>query len=200
MMERSLRVSTKNGIDSACVVAQLDNIRIAIWKVENMKFNEFSYRHGKEILKLQHPSQMKEIVSILGNLAPFPHGEKKGVTVKDHLVAAFLGKGWEKEGKVDFKTEKKDYVDLCKWNIAIEMEFSRFEMFFRDFFRFMLLYQRRKIDLGVIITLDEMAYQRWEGEAKSYKSARASFQKLTDFLNGDYCSIIDVPLWCIGIE
>ena len=164
----------------------LANTHNAIRKVEYMKFNDYSYRHGKEILKLQHPSQLKEINSILDNLEPFPHGEKKGVTAKDHLVAAFLEYGWEKEGKVDFRTEKKDFVDLCKWNIAIEMEFSRFEMFFRDFFRFMLLYQRRKIDLGVIITLDEMAYQRWEGEAKSYKSARASFQKLTDFLKGDY--------------
>ena len=57
------------------------------------------------------------------------------------------------------------------------MEYSRFEMFFRDFFRFMLLYERQEIDAGVIITLDEMAYLRWKGEAKSYKPARASLEK-----------------------
>jgi hypothetical protein len=73
-------------------------------------------------------------------------------------------------------------------------------MFFRDFFRFMLLHERREIDVGIIITLDEMAYQRWQGEAKAYKSARASLQKLVDFLRGDYSSVVNVPIWCIGIE
>ncbi len=80
------------------------------------------------------------------------------------------------------------------------MEWSRFEMFFRDFFRFMLLYERRQIDLGVILTYDEMAYHRWSGEAKPYKSARASFQRVTDFLSRDYATVVRVPLWCIGIE
>jgi hypothetical protein len=103
-------------------------------------------------------------------------------------------------GEGDFSADKKDALDLCKWKIAIEMEFSRFEMFFRDFFRFMLLYERREIDVGIIITLDEMAYQRWKGEAKSYRSARASLQRLVDFLQGDYSSVVRVPLWCIGIE
>ncbi len=80
------------------------------------------------------------------------------------------------------------------------MEFSRFEMFFRDFFRFILLYERQEIDVGVIITLDEMAYQQWSDGVPSYRAARASLQRLVDFLKGDYSSIIKVPLWCIGIE
>jgi len=80
------------------------------------------------------------------------------------------------------------------------MEYSRFEMFFRDFFRFMLLYERKEIDAGIIITLDEMAYQQWHEGVNSYKSARASMQRLTDFLKGDYSTIVKVPIWCIGIE
>jgi len=111
-----------------------------------------------------------------------------------------MAHGWEAEGEADFSTDKRDALDLRKWKIAIEMEFSRFEMFFRDFFRFMLLYERREIDVGVIITLDEMAYQRWEGGVKSYRSARASQHRLVDFLKGDYSSVVRVPLWCIGIE
>ena len=100
----------------------------------------------------------------------------------------------------DFSTDKRDALDLCKWKVAIELEFSRFEMFFRDFFRFMLLYERREIDVGVIITLDEMAYERWQGGVSSYRSARASLQRLIDFLKGDYSSVVRVPLWCIGVE
>ncbi len=95
---------------------------------------------------------------------------------------------------------KSDSLDLAKWKVAIEMEFSRFEMFFRDFFRFMLLYERRVIDVGVVLTLDEMAYQRWQKGVSSHKGARASFQRLVDFLQGEYSSVVRVPLWCIGIE
>jgi len=165
-----------------------------------MKYNEYSHRHGKELLKILHPNILKEIHLILDNLEPFPHGAEKGKTVKDHITEAFVAKGWEKEGKADFRTDKKDALDLCKWRVAMEMEFSKFEMFFRDFFRFMLLYERREIDVGIILTLDEMAYQRWAGEAKAYKSARASLQRLIDFLKGDYSTIVRVPIWCIGIE
>lgn len=165
-----------------------------------MKYRDYSHRHGKELLQILHPDIYKEIHSILDSLEPFNHGLKKGITVKDYLAAAFVEKGWAKEGRANFQTDKEDYLDLCKWKIAIEMELSRFEMFFRDFFRFMLLYEKKEIDVGIIITLDEMAYQRWNGEAKAYKSARASLEKLTDFLRGDYSAIVNVPIWCIGIE
>ena len=165
-----------------------------------MKFNDYSHRHGKELLEIIHPDIVKEIKTILNSLEPFPHGAKKGITVKEHISNAFLKNGWEKEAKAYFKTNKKDYIDLYKNRVPIEMEYSRFEMFFRDFFRFMLLYERQEIDAGVIITLDEMAYERWKGEAKSYKQARASLRKLTDFLKGEYSFIVNVPIWCIGIE
>ena len=165
-----------------------------------MRFSEYSHRHGKELLQVLHPQVFEEIQAILVELDPFSHGSIKGTTVKQHMTDAFISHGWEKEGRAEFSSNKKDYLDLYKSKIAIEMEWSRFEMFFRDFFRFMLLYERKHIDVGIIITYDEMAYQRWEGEAKSYKSARASLQKLTDFLKGDYSTIINVPLCCIGIE
>lgn len=165
-----------------------------------MKFEEYSHRHGRELAQLLHPDVYKQVRDIIQELPTFPHGSKKGVTVKEHLGAAFAKCGWKCEHKIDLSRGKDDYLDLYKDRLAVEMEWSRFEMFFRDFFRFMLLYERKEIDVGIIITFDEMAYQRWQGEAKSYKSARASLQKLTDFLKGDYSSVVTVPLWCIGIE
>ena len=153
---------------------------------------EYSHRHGKELLRVLHPTVAAEVKKTIADLPRFSHGKKKGVTVKRHITNAFLSCGWEAEGRADFRTDKDDYLDLCKRRVAIEMEFSRFEMFFRDFFRFMLLYDRREIDAGVIITLDKMAYQRWKGEAKAYKAARASFPKLVDFLKGDYSSVVTV--------
>jgi len=165
-----------------------------------MKYTEYSHRHGKELLQLIHPNIVKEVHTILDDLEPFKHGAQKGKTVKSHISDAFISKGWGKEGRADFNTDKDDYLDLCKWKVAIEMEYSRFEMFFRDFFRFMLLYERREIDAGIIITLDEMAYEKWHTDVSSYKSARASMQRLIDFLKGDYSTIVKVPIWCIGIE
>jgi len=165
-----------------------------------MRFNEYSHRHGKELLQILHPEIVKEIITIIDSLEPFSHGAKKGVTIKNYLCKAFIDNGWENELKAYFKTDKKDYIDLYKDRVPIEMEYSRFEMFFRDFFRFMLLYERQEIDAGVIITLDEMAYERWRGEVKSYKPARASLRKLTDFLKGEYSFIVNVPIWCIGLE
>jgi hypothetical protein len=165
-----------------------------------MEYKDFSYRHGKELIQVLHPDILEEVHTILVDLNPFPHGGTKGLTAKDALSEAFASCGWQKEKSVKFKTEKKDFVDLYKANIALEMEFSRFEMFFRDFFRFMLLYAHREIDVGVIITLHEMAFAHWHSEAKSYRAARASYDKLVGFLEGDYASVIAVPLWCIGIE
>jgi hypothetical protein len=165
-----------------------------------LRFNEYTHRHGKELLQVLHPEIVKEVETTLRELEPFPHGSKKGETVKAYVESAFVKKGWEAEGRADFKTDKEDYLDLCKWKVAIEMEYSRFEMFFRDFFRFMLLYERKEIDAGIIITLDKMAYERWGKGSLSYESARASLQKLIDFLKGDYSTVVNVPIWCIGIE
>lgn len=167
-----------------------------------MKYEDYSHRHDRKLLQLLHPSIFKEVLTILKQLEPFAHGAKKGKTVKEHIAEAFVAHGWEKEARAEFGTDKKDSLDLCKWKdkVAIEMEFSRFEIFFRDFFRFMLLYEKQILDVGIIMTFHEMAYRRWQGDVRAYKSARASLQKLVDFLEGDYSSVVTVPLWCIGIE
>ena len=165
-----------------------------------MRYNEYSHRHGKELLQVLHPDIAQEIHAILSKTAPFPHGAEKGKTAKDYIAEAFVTHGWEKEGRADFSTDKKDALDLCKWKVAIEMEFSRFEMFFRDFFLFFLLYDKRKIDVGVIITYGELAYKNWGSAVKSYRAARASLQRLIAFLEGDYKTVVRIPLWCIGIE
>jgi len=147
-----------------------------------------------------HPNIHREIKELLTGLSKFPHGKEKNKTANKYITEAFIQKGWQKEGKVELSEGKQDYIDLCKWKIAIELEWSKFETFFRDFFRFMLQYNRKQIDLGVIITYDEMAYKRWEGKAKAHKSSRASLERLKNILQGDYSTVVQVPIWCIGIE
>jgi len=165
-----------------------------------MRFNQYSHRHGKEILQLTHKQEMDEIFTVLQSLHEFKHGATKGETVKGVIASEFKRLGWETEFKIDLGTGKTDKCDLLKNRVAIEQEYSRFEMFFRDFFRFLLLYDKRKIDAGVIITYDESAFEHWGEGVDSYRSARASLGRLTDFLEGEYATVVKFPLWCIGIE
>jgi hypothetical protein len=98
--------------------------------------------HGKELLTFSHPEEHREITSVLDTLDPFPHGEVKNKTPKTYIAEEFKTLGWDLETKIPFSTGKKDYCDLSKNHIFIEQEYSRFEMFFRDFFRFLLLRAR----------------------------------------------------------
>lgn len=149
---------------------------------------------------LTHKTELDEISSVLGSLPKFPHGREKNRTVKEYIASAFVKLGWNKEVEIPLGTGKVDYCDLVKNRIALEQEYSRFEMFFRDFFRFMLMYDQREIDVGVIITYDDMAFRSWGTGVRPYRSARASLQRLIDFLEGRYSTVVRIPLWCIGIE
>jgi hypothetical protein len=149
---------------------------------------------------LTHKKELNEIISVLDGLPKFPHGQEKNRTVKEYIASAFAELGWSKEFEIPLGTGKSDYCDLFKNRIALEQEYSRFEMFFRDFFRFLLLYDQREIDVGVIMTYDEMAFRNWGTGVSTYRSARASLPRLIDFLEGRYSNVVRVPLWCIGIE
>lgn len=165
-----------------------------------MEYSEYSYRHGKELMTLSHPEEYGEITSILDSLDPFPHGEVKNKTPKGYIAEEFEVRGWDLETEIPLGTGKSDYCDLSKNSIFIEQEYSRFEMFFRDFFRFLLLHDERKLDIGVLITYDDSAFTRWGSGVSSYRAARASLGKLVDFLEGKYSTVVRVPIWCIGIE
>ena len=165
-----------------------------------MRILSYSHRHGKELLSLTHPDEYEDILYLLNLLVPFPHGVEKNRTPKEYIADAFVARGWESETEIPLGTGKSDYCDLSKNGVFIEQEYSRFEMFFRDFFRFLLLHDERKLDVGVLITYDSSAFERWGSAVSPYKAARASLQKLVDFLEGKYSAVVRVPIWCIGIE
>ena len=165
-----------------------------------MKYSEYSHRHGKELMTLSHPDEYSEITSILDSLGPFPHGVEKNKTPKTYIAEEFKALGWDLETEIPLGTGKSDYCDISKNSIFIEQEYSRFEMFFRDFFRFLLLHDQRKLDIGVLITYHDSAFNRWGSGVSPYPAARASLGKVVDFLEGNYSAIVRVPIWCIGIE
>jgi len=164
-----------------------------------MKFFDYSHRHGKELIQMLHPREFKEITSTLQKLEPFPHGAERNTTPVHHISESFSDKGWELEKTIPLSENKQDYCDIYKNKIFIEQEYSKFETLFRDFFRFILLHDRGALDVGVIICYDDTAFERWGNAVASYKSSRATLQRTTDFLKGDYGSVVRVPIWVIGI-
>ena len=48
-----------------------------------MRHEEYSHRHGKELLQLLHPDVVEEVHAVLEALEPFAHGAKKHVTAKN---------------------------------------------------------------------------------------------------------------------
>jgi hypothetical protein len=172
----------------------------------SLHFTEYDYRHAKTILEEEHSEELKEIKYILRNLPKFRHGAKQQTTPADKLANEFRLNGWTREYPIELSSSKKDTVDLFKNRIAIEQEYSRFEAFFRDFFRLMLLYDERTIDVGVIITYSPEAFEDWQGRfvrtgtVQSYRASRASLHRLRDFLEGKYKTIVRIPIYCIGIE
>jgi len=165
-----------------------------------MRFDEYSHRHGKELLEVTHNAEYNQIKDILSRIPPFPHGVERNKTPKMTIADSFIQNGWQEEIEIPLGTGKLDYCDLGKNGVFIEQEYSRFEMFFRDFFRFLLLYDERKLDVVVIITYGESAFERWGKGVNSYRSARVSLDKIVDFLKGKYSAVVRVPIWCIGIE
>lgn len=171
-----------------------------------LQFDDYSYRHGKEILFLQHKQELNEINHVLKNLQKFPHGRDKNVTPAEYIASAFEKQGWKKEHEIELSPQKRDSVDLFKNRVAIEQEYSKYETLFRDFFRLILLYDERLIDVGVIITYSKKAFKNWEREYRStrkvkpYSASRASLDRIKDFLEGKYNTVIRIPLYCIGIE
>lgn len=165
-----------------------------------MKFFEYSHRHGKELLKLLHPTEYNEIIDILNGLAPFPHGREKMKTPKRYIANEFNAHGWGLEKEIPLGTNKSDYCDIVKDRVYMEQEYSKFETLFRDFLRFLLLYDSGALDVAVLICYDESAFSRWADNVKSYRANRATLQRARDFLTGSYRTVIRAPIWVIGIE
>lgn len=151
-------------------------------------------------MELLHPEELVEITDVLTSLEPFPHGEVRMQTPKTVISKQFKAIGWELEKEIPLGTDKSDYCDIVKNRVYIEQEFSKFETLFRDFLRFLLLYDSGELDVAVVICYDLSAFSRWSRNVESYRSNKATLQRARDFLNGSYRTVIRVPIWVIGIE
>lgn len=61
-------------------------------------------------------------------------------------------------------------------------------------------YMVEPASLTEVSSLDDMAYEQWGDGSTPYRPVIASLGRLVDFLQGDYQTVVRVPIWCIGLE
>ena len=160
-----------------------------------MHFSSHSYRHAELILNANYRIR-KEIEDILNGLE-VEHGERKGRKSReqphDIIQKAFVEKGWSKETLISEDVAHKQFFDLYKEKVAVEIEFSRNEFLYRDYFRFLLAYNSGLIDVGVIITLDKKAKEQYK-----YDTVRPDLDYAVDDFQW-LKPVLAVPISVLGV-
>lgn len=111
-----------------------------------MNYTTWSFRNADAIVNSKS-DRRREICGVLGQLP-----SKHPVDKLHNLTRNYLeSKGWNKEELVSPALTKRQSFDNYRDRIAVEIEFSRYEFVYRDYFRFLLAYNEDKIDVGVLI-------------------------------------------------
>jgi Restriction endonuclease BglII len=157
-----------------------------------VQFESFSYRHADEILNSKLAIR-KEVLAAIASVAETKvQAGKEGLGVK--ITEAFTSRGWKSEVQVAENQEHKQFFDLFKERVAVEIEFSRYEFVYRDYFRFLSAYNTDKIDAGILIIHDDSALGRVKHKAiaPSLSRVRDDFAWLRPTLT--------VPIWVIALK
>ena len=157
-----------------------------------MQFDTFSYRHAEEILNA-HLSIKREIENALGKVQE-TRVSAKADSLTHRIVEAFTERDWQKEVLVADNQPHEQRFDLLKDNVAVEIEFSRYEFLSRDYLRFLSAYNADKIDVGVLITHSETGLTRVKGKAVAPSLTRVRADLA--WLRGT----ITVPIWVIALK
>jgi hypothetical protein len=157
-----------------------------------VQFDTFSYRHAEEILNA-HLSIKREIENALGKVQE-TRVSAKADSLTHRIVEAFTERDWQKEVLVADNQPHEQRFDLLKDNVAVEIEFSRYEFLSRDYLRFLSAYNADKIDVGVLITHSETGLTRVKGKAVAPSLTRVRADLA--WLRGT----ITVPIWVIALK
>lgn len=156
------------------------------------------FRHAESVLNTKYRIK-KEIVRVLDSLElDVPRNGSRAEAFSPHrqIQQAFLEHGWEAEALVSPRTERRQYFDLLKDRVAIEIELSNRERLYRDYLRFQLAEADDRIDVGVILMLDDDA--RFVHPC----GLRTSLPRLEDAVD-DLKALHDcvaVPIWLVGLS
>jgi hypothetical protein len=124
-----------------------------------MHFRAFDHRHAVSILNANHRLKTEIERILLGLELTVPNRIGRPDPWRPHLEIqkAFHRHGWKREALVSPRSSTRHYFDLLKERVAIEIEVSCRERLYRDYFRFLLAEREGRIDVGVVLLLDEDA-------------------------------------------
>lgn len=162
-----------------------------------MRFKEYSHREAKEIVESK--GELKSLIEIVVNM--------KKMEIEDSLHSVFqktlcFHGLWQKNYPVPkanegLENKKKLTYDLYnkRSKIAVELEFTRYEMLFRDFIQLLRGFNHGLIDVGIIITLcspkDALELTKAAGVAPT-------MDLCSEWLQYFYPEI-EVPIYVLGI-
>lgn len=158
----------------------------------NVEFETLSYRHAEEILNSKVTIR-REIEKAIAGVKPTMVSQGADNLTK-RLQQAFIGLGWQDEFPVTDKQTHEQFFDFFKDRVAIEIEFSRYEFIYRDYFRFLSAYNEDKIDVGILITHSASGLSRVK-----HPSGAPSLVRVTEDLAW-LRPVVTVPIWVVALK
>jgi hypothetical protein len=162
-----------------------------------MRFRTFEHRHAVSILNGNYRLK-REIERILGDLElalPRPLQPAEDLSPHLQIQKAFHRHGWRREALVSPRTAKRQYFDLFKERVAIEIELSNRELLYRDYLRFAVAETEGRLDVGIILVLDE--------DARDLHPCglRNGLPRLEDVADDLYSlrGTLGVPIWVVAL-
>lgn len=163
-----------------------------------MRYRGYEHRHAVSILNSNYRIK-REIERILDDInLPIPSRIRMPPSRQAHLEIqkAFFRRGWKREALVSPRTSTRHYFDLLKDRVAIEIEISCRERLYRDYFRFTLAEKEGRIDVGVILVLDE---EMREVHPVGLRNGLPRLEDAADDLTS-LRDVIGVPIWVVALS
>lgn len=153
-----------------------------------MDFKQYSYRNAEMILssKMDRFEEIRKIISQQKGKHPID-------TLRLDILKGFEKYNWSSEKIIHESFEKQKTFGSFRDRIAVEIEFSRYENVFRDYFRFLLAFREDTIDVGVLILYSDETRKHYGDPniAPYLEMCQREIQKMNNF--------VIVPIFFIGI-
>ncbi len=165
-----------------------------------MRYRTYEHRNAEAILNANFRLK-KEIEQIIAGLELRARGRNGnghgGEALRPHLQIqrAFLEHGWEPEVLVSARAAKRQYFDLYKDRVAIEIELSSRELLYRDYYRFQMADAEGRLDVGIILLLDDYG---GNVQPLAFRGSGPRLEDVADDLHA-LRSTLDVPVWAIAL-
>lgn len=162
-----------------------------------MHFRTFDFRHAESVLNGNYKLK-KEIECILSGLSlerpgPFLKGDPGDP--HRYIQRAFSRKRWATEVPVRLCATGGQRFDAFKDRVAIEIELSSRERLYRDYWRFLMAELEGRLDVGIIIVMDEAARRMYSG---GLRNGAPHLEDVIADLNA-LRTAITVPIWAIAL-